>query len=147
MYVSNIGHHWFIQRIVAWSAPTFEIEKCCSIVNWRIRNNFREISITIQNKIFHARKCFWKCRLPNGCHFVSNLLIGRIHNSLRLTKCAGYRWVTTLNGSNNSFIIGLLMTTLSFRTQTTVASHISSISSRSQLTECHLAAPVCNLLL
>ena len=64
MCVSDLGHNWSRQWLVAYSAPSLYLKQCWLIVNcthgnilqWNLKRNY---IIFIQEKINN-----WKCRLP-----------------------------------------------------------------------------------
>ena len=54
--VSELGHHWIRQSLVAYSALSHHLNQCWLVVN----------SAKFESKfyLFNLRKCIWKCRLP-----------------------------------------------------------------------------------
>ena len=45
-YVDNLGHHWFRQWLIAWSAPSFYLNQCWLLIGPLV-TNFNEILIKI----------------------------------------------------------------------------------------------------
>ena len=41
VFVSKLGHHWFRQWLVAWSAPSHYMNQCWGIVNWTLGNKLQ----------------------------------------------------------------------------------------------------------
>ena len=39
--VSELGHHWFRKRLVAYPVPSYYLYQCWLIVNWTPRNKFQ----------------------------------------------------------------------------------------------------------
>ena len=65
--VSKLGQHWFVQWLVAYSAPSHYLNQCWVIVNWTLRNKL-QWNFNQNAKLF--TKCIWKYRLRNGSHIV-----------------------------------------------------------------------------
>ena len=67
-YMRDLGHHWFIKWLVAWSMLSHYLNQCWNIVNWTLRNKLK------WNFLSHSKKCNWKGRLRNGNWPQLNLL-------------------------------------------------------------------------
>ena len=74
---SDAGEVW---STVEQVAPNIYLTQRYSIVEWTLRYtlqwNFKK------TRYFHSRKCFWKCHLRNGRHFVSGSMCLSIYVSL-----------------------------------------------------------------
>ena len=67
--LKELGHHCFLQWLVACSMPCYYLIQCCLIANLTIGDTFqwnsnRNTIIPIQEKLI------WKCCFQNGDHFV-----------------------------------------------------------------------------
>ena len=76
--ISKLGHFWFREWLVAWSAPSHFLIQCWNIINWTL-GNFNEI--VIENYLFSFKKMHLKLSGNCGPFCLSlNVLRGDQHD-------------------------------------------------------------------